>query len=106
MILYDFGHLIMSSCFIAYILGWTLLHCCACRGQAQHARLLVRLSASPFQRDAKGRNVGHPRSLPTTYTTSSVKKNQPLSLYMHVYIYVYIIFMSYYLYVCRCDRFV
>jgi len=38
-------------------LGWTLLHCCACRGQAQHARLLVRLSASPFQRDAKGRNV-------------------------------------------------
>lgn len=39
------------------VLGWTLLHCCACRGQAQHARLLVRLSASPFQRDASGRNV-------------------------------------------------
>ncbi|CAJ1327759.1 unnamed protein product, partial [Effrenium voratum] len=38
-------------------LGWTLLHCCACRGQASQARLLVRLSASPFQRDAKGRNV-------------------------------------------------
>lgn len=38
-------------------LGWTLLHCCACRGQAQHARLLVRLSASPFQRDDSGRNV-------------------------------------------------
>jgi len=37
--------------------GWTLLHCCACRGQAQHARLLVRLSASPFQRDAVGRNA-------------------------------------------------
>ncbi|CAK9064806.1 unnamed protein product [Durusdinium trenchii] len=38
-------------------LGWTLLHCCACRGQAQHARLLVRLSASPFELDAQGRNV-------------------------------------------------
>ncbi|OLQ04809.1 Dual specificity protein phosphatase 1B [Symbiodinium microadriaticum] len=37
--------------------GWMLLHCCACRGQAQHARLLVRLSASPFQRDAVGRNA-------------------------------------------------
>ncbi|CAJ1458327.1 unnamed protein product [Effrenium voratum] len=37
--------------------SWTLLHCCACRGQASQARLLVRLSASPFQRDAKGRNV-------------------------------------------------
>ncbi|CAE8583495.1 unnamed protein product, partial [Polarella glacialis] len=39
------------------LLGWSLLHLCASRGLARHARLLVGMMASPLSQDAQGRNA-------------------------------------------------